>query len=204
MPKIEKTKGRTNDVRAGQAAVPHSVPGILASVITRFKHMKVSRRLLLIAAPLLLVIIALALAALIVPGRGGNGQFPPEGPTPTASAPNTSYIPGTLVPTNSWMNFYGLECTLDGQPLPAGTVITVRDPEGILCGEFRVTQAGRYGVMPVYRDDPSTQVDEGALPGDSLHFYINGVLATVTGPDEPVWTAMGDLKQVNLQASATQ
>ena len=101
------------------------------------------------------------------------------------------------------MNFYGLECTLDGQPLPAGSVITVRDPEGILCGEFTVTQAGRYGVIPVYGDDISTQVDEGALPGDSLHFYINGILATVTGPDEPVWTAMGDLKQVNLQASTT-
>jgi hypothetical protein len=105
--------------------------------------------------------------------------------------------------TNKWVNFYGLECTLDGQPLPAGTVITVRDPQDMVCGEFLVTHAGSYGIMPVYGGDPSTQVDEGALPGDSLHFYTNGILATVTGPDEPVWTAMGDLKQVNLQASTT-
>ena len=156
--------------------------------------------MLLIAAPLVLVIIALASAALIIPGRGGNEQFPPAGPTPTASTP---YIPESLVPTNSWMNFYGLECTLDGQPLPVGSVITVRDPKGILCGEFTVTTAGRYGLMPVYGYDATTQADESAVPGDSLRFYINGILATVTGPDEPMWTAMGDLKQVNLQASTT-
>jgi hypothetical protein len=195
MPKIEKADNRTNDARAGQKA-----PAILASVITGFKRMRASRRVLLIAAPLVLVIIAVALAALIVPGRGGNGQFPPAGPTPTASTP---YIPESLVTTNSWMNFYGLECALDGQPLPVGSVITARDPEGILCGEFTVTLAGRYGLMPVYGDDPPTQGDEGAVPGDSIRFYINGILATVTGPDEPVWTAMGDLKQVNLQASTT-
>lgn len=173
MPKIEKTKGRIN------------------------------RKLLLIIAPLLLVIIALAIAAVIIPGRGSNGQLSPEGPTPTGSAPDGSYIPDSLTPTNSWMNFYGLECTLDGQPLPAGTVITVRDPEGMLCGEFSVTQAGRYGLMPVYGDELASETDEEAVPGDSLDFYINGIRATVTGPDEPVWTAMGDLKQVNLAASTT-
>jgi hypothetical protein len=203
MPKIEKTNGRTNDVRAGQAAVPLSVPRILASVITRFKHMKVSRRLLLIAAPLFLVIIALALAALIVPGRGGNGQFPPAEPTPTASAPNSSYIPGTVVPTNKWVNFYGLNCTLDGQPLPVGAVITARDSQGVVCGEFVVTHIGRYGIMPVYGDDPSTEADEGAGPGDPLQFYVDGIKAAVIGPDEPVWTAMGDLKQLELSASAS-
>jgi len=149
------------------------------------------------------VIIALAVAAVIIPGRGGNGQLPPDEPTPTGSALNSSDIPDSLAPTNSWMNFYGLECTLDGQPLPVGTVVTVRDPAGMLCSEFPVTQAGCYGLMPVYGDELSTEADEGAVPGNSLDFYINGIKATVTGPDEPVWTAMGNLKQVNLAASTT-
>ncbi len=162
---------------------------------------RINRKLLLIITPVLLVIIALAVAAVIIPGRGGNGQPSPAGPAPTASAPNTSYVTGSLVSTNSWMNFYGLECTLDGQPLPVGAVITVRDPGGVLCGKFSVTQAGRYGLMPVYGDDLSTATDKGAVPGDSLDFYINGIKATVAGPDKPVWTAMGDLKQVNLTAS---
>ena len=57
--------------------------------------------------------------------------------------------------------------------------------------------------MPVYGDDPSTEVDEGAIPGDLLELRINGIRARVTGPDEPVWTAMGDLKQLNLATSTT-
>jgi hypothetical protein len=196
MSKIEKADNRTNDAGAGQGS-----SAIRTSAIAGFKRMRVSRKILLIAAPLVLVIVAVTLAAVIIPGGDGNGQIPPVGPTPTASTPNTSYITDSLAPTNIWMNFYGLECTLDGQPLPAGSVITARDQEGILCGKFTVTQSGRYGLMPLYGNDPMTQVDEGAVSGDSLHFYINGILATALGPDEPVWTAMGDLKQVNLQAS---
>jgi hypothetical protein len=198
MPKIERADNRTNDARTGQKA-----PGILASIIAGFKRMRVSRRVLLIIAPLLLVIIALAVAAVIIPGRGGNGQFPPAGPTPTASAPNSSYVTGTVVPTNKWMNFYGLESALDGQPLPVGAVITARDSQGVVCGEFVVTHVGRYGIMPVYGDDPSTEADEGAGPGDPLQFYVDGIKAAVIGPDEPVWTAMGDLKQLELSASVS-
>ena len=55
--------------------------------------------------------------------------------------------------------------------------------------------------MPVYGDDPLTEVDEGAVPGDRIKFTINDVVATVTGPDEPVWGTFGDLKQVNLAVS---
>ncbi len=171
MPKIEETKGRTN------------------------------RKLWLLIAPVLLVIIAVTVAAVVISGNDGNGQLSPEGATPTASAPGGSDITDSLMTTNIWMNFYGLECTLDGQPLPVGTMITVRDADGILCGEFTVSKAGRYGLMPVYGDDPATEADEGAVPGDSPDFYINGIKATVTGPDGPVWTAMGDLQQVNLAAS---
>jgi len=198
MPRIEKADNRRIKARGGQKS-----SALVASAIAGLKSMRVSRRILLIAAPLMLVIIAVALAAVIMPGRGGNGQLPSAGPTPTASVPNTYSLPDSVVPTNSWMNFYGLKCTLDGQPLPVGSAITVRDPKGVLCGEFTVTEAGRYGLMPVYGGNPSSQTGEGVVPGTSLHFYINGILATVKGPDDPVWTAMGDLRQVNLQASTT-
>lgn len=164
---------------------------------------RINRRLLLFIAPVLLVIIAVSVAAVIIPGRGGNGQLAPGAPIPTNSAPKGLNISNSLAPTNSWMNFYGLECTLDGQPLPVGALITVRNPDGVFCGEFSVTKAGRYGLMPVYGDELATEGHEGAVPGDSLDFYINGIKATVTGPDEPLWTTMGDLKQVNLAASTT-
>jgi len=59
-----------------------------------------------------------------------------------------------VVPTEEWANFYGLGSTLNGQPLPVGVVIRAYDPQGVVCGQFRVTRAGCYGLMPVYGDDP--------------------------------------------------
>lgn len=54
-----------------------------------------------------------------------------------------------VVPTEEWANFYGLGNTLNGQPLPVGVVIRAYDPQGVVCGQFRVTRAGCYGLMPV-------------------------------------------------------
>ncbi|MGQ9667261.1 MAG: hypothetical protein ACUVWB_08100, partial [Anaerolineae bacterium] len=114
-------------------------------------------------------------------------------------------LPGTAgaqgpIPTNEWVNFYGLNTLLNGAPVPVGAVITAYDPQGVLCGQFVVHTAGRYGVMPVYRDDPMTPTDEGAGPGDTLAFRINGLPATALGPGAPVWTANGDVIQVELSA----
>ena len=105
-----------------------------------------------------------------------------------------------LTPTNEWVNFYGLDTVLDGAPVAVGAVITAYDPSGVLCGQFVVHTAGQYGVMPVYRDDAMTGTDEGASPGDTLSFAINGVAATVLGPGSPTWTANGDVILLNLQA----
>lgn len=105
-------------------------------------------------------------------------------------------------PTNEWVNFYGLNTTLNGAPVPVGAVITAYDPSGVLCGQFVVHTAGQYGVMPVYRDDPATSVDEGAQPGDTLTFRINGQPATVLGPGAPRWTANGDVIFLDLAAGA--
>jgi LysM repeat protein len=104
------------------------------------------------------------------------------------------------IPTNEWVNFYGLNTLLNGAPVPPGAVITAYDPQGVLCGQFVVHTAGRYGVMPVYRDDPMTATDEGASPGDTITFRINGLPATALGPGLPRWTANGDVIQVELSA----
>jgi len=161
-------------------------------------------KLLTTIALVAVLFVALALTGVLVPGKGADEGLPHAGPVDaTPDSDGTSYTLGSLVPTNKWVNFYSLQSTLDGQPLPVGTVVTAHDPQGVVCGEFLVTQAGRYGLMPIYGDDPLTEVDEGAIPGDPFEFRINGIPATATGPDEPIWTAMGDLKQVNLAGSTT-
>jgi len=107
----------------------------------------------------------------------------------------------TVTPTNEWVNFYSYNTVFDDQPVHAGAVIEAYDPQGVKCGEFVVSHAGWYGAMPVYRDDPETPTDEGADPGDTITFYINGYEATPQGPETPEWTTSGDLREVDLIAS---
>jgi hypothetical protein len=196
MPEIDGGNERTKRRRTGWPMILRIVLATSTSIGRRIKGPMASWKLRATLGFAVLLIIALALAGVLISERGGNGQR-----SATPDTGGTSYTPGSLVPTDRWVNFYGLECTIDGQPLSVGALITALDPQGVVCGEFRVTQAGRYGLMPVYGDDPLTKVDEGAVAGDSLRFLINGIQAVVTGPDKPVWTAMGDLKQVNLAAS---
>ncbi len=104
--------------------------------------------------------------------------------------------------SNEWVNFYSSRSYLHGEPVPVGAVVRAYDPTGVLAGEFTVTQAGWYGVMPVYRDDPNTPQDEGLQPGEEVRFTINGIAARAMGPDAPIWTFNGELKQVDLVANS--
>jgi len=102
-----------------------------------------------------------------------------------------------VYPTYEWVNFYCDNDLYFGQPLPVGSVIDAYDPDGVRCGTYTVTEAGKYGFMPVYRDDPYMEGDQGAEPGDNIRFFINGVEAQAYG--ETVWTTNGDSWQVCLE-----
>jgi Secretion system C-terminal sorting domain len=73
------------------------------------------------------------------------------------------------------------------------------DPDGIHCGTFTVSEAGKYGFLPVYRDDPFEAGDQGAEPGDAIRFYVNGIEAVTNGPT--TWTQNGDAFEVCLDAA---
>jgi len=106
---------------------------------------------------------------------------------------------GQVVPTNEWVSFWSDSSRINNNAIPVGSVIRAYDPQGVLCGEFNVTTPGSYGLMSVYMDDPTTPlVDEGAVPGDTIHFTINGLPATPHGPKVPIWSANGDVEKVNL------
>ncbi|MGQ9715431.1 MAG: hypothetical protein ACUVST_11820, partial [Anaerolineae bacterium] len=128
------------------------------------------------------------------PTATATGVTPTPTPTPTGTR---------LFPTNEWVNFYGLTSYFGGVPIPVGAVVEAYDPTGIICGQFVVHTPGQYGIMPVYRDDPGTPGDEGAQPGDTITFRINGIPATPMGPDAPVWTANGDIRRVELNQPGT-
>ncbi len=114
----------------------------------------------------------------------------------------TDKHPIRVTPTTQWVNFVSQNTTLDGQPVPVGSIVRAFDPDGVVCGEYTVDHAGWYGLLSCYGDDPTTPGDEGARPNDSIHFTINDLLATAQGPDDAVWTQNGALLHVDLAASS--
>jgi len=113
--------------------------------------------------------------------------------------PVSASIQTDVIATNEWVSFWSDSTWFDGNPVQPGDVIDVFDPQGVHCGTYTVTASGKYGLVPVYRDDATTSsVDEGASPGELLSFMINGYKATVKTPVSPTWTTNGDVAKVHL------
>jgi hypothetical protein len=101
-----------------------------------------------------------------------------------------------VVPTPEWVDFYCDNNYFYSVLLPVGSVVDAYDPDGVHCGTWHVTEAGKYGFMPVYRDDEYTVEDEGAEPGDEISFFINGYPASTS--TEAIWTENGNNFEVCL------
>jgi hypothetical protein len=99
-----------------------------------------------------------------------------------------------VVPTDQWISVYCSAATFDNVSLKPGDIIAAYDPQGVLCGLDSVRADGAFGFMPIYRDDQYSPIDEGANPGDTITFAINGHKVFTEPPI--VWTANGDRYQV--------
>ena len=106
-----------------------------------------------------------------------------------------------VIPTKEWVSFYSSNTLLNGELVPAGSIITAHDPDGQLCGIDTVTNDGHYGFLQVYGDDPTTlDNDEGAEPGDSLYISINGYFTQSLFGIVPLWTGNGARIELDLEA----
>lgn len=122
---------------------------------------------------------------------------------PNSESESGVVIPlGALHPTPWWVNVFSPESTLDGRPLAVGDIVTAFDERGVLIGRAEVEVEGKYGLMAMYMDDPSTSIDEGADPGVVVSFRVNGIVARVLGPHEPIWSSNGDVVMLNLAATS--
>ncbi len=92
-----------------------------------------------------------------------------------------------VLPTPEWVDFYGDGITLDGRLLPVGANVQFRDEQGNLCGACQVEVAGHLPFVPVYKDDPNTDLDEGADNGSTIHVAVDGVDVN----QEFVWSGVG-------------
>ena len=103
--------------------------------------------------------------------------------------------------TPYFTEFYDSLTTYNGSPVAVGSIIEAYDPTNLLIGKWRVTSTGRYGFMNAYGDEPNTtNIHEGAVSGDIIHFKINGKAATVVSGDN-TWTH-GSRKKVRLDAGS--
>jgi hypothetical protein len=83
-------------------------------------------------------------------------------------------------------DYYSLNSLMNGAALAAGTVIEARDGNGTLCGSTVVNPDGTF-LLHVYGDDPqTTDVDEGASPGEFLQWRIDSTDVT---PASVLWIA---------------
>jgi hypothetical protein len=82
----------------------------------------------------------------------------------------TSHFPKPT-PTPQVSNYAG-SLSILGSPAAVGDEVAVFDPNGVLCGHFRVNQPGQFGMIQIYGDDTTTPEDEGAVAGDLLTFKV--------------------------------
>lgn len=105
-----------------------------------------------------------------------------------------------ITPTPWFCAVYGANPTLDGVPIPSGSILRAYDPNGVLCGVALMVHVSNviidkkpftgviYKFSPIYGDDYTTpNVDEGANEGDTIRFtlYMDGTLVNVA-PDPPL------------------
>ncbi|MCQ9206107.1 MAG: hypothetical protein NG737_07345, partial [Omnitrophica bacterium] len=70
-------------------------------------------------------------------------------------------------------DFYGIEES--PQTLKVGSIIVAKDPQGVVVGQFTITDNTHYGFLTCASDNPNTPEDEGAMDGDIITFYIDGI-----------------------------
>lgn len=96
-------------------------------------------------------------------------------------------------PTPVSMDFYGY---IKGAKV--GDILTVYDPDGVLCGQYTISKPDQYGFLHVYGDDRSTDVDEGAEQGNELRFELNNSLLIPVSGDSVSWTGDKQKERVDF------
>ncbi len=126
-------------------------------------------------------------------------EYPTSGYECTEEAdilPRAVNLTTSVTPT-PWVCDFWSAGSADG-PV-SGSVISVRDEDGTICGQGVALHGGMF-LVHVYGDDPVTEADEGAVAGSELTFEIND---EVVGNAE--WVFRGSIEiTLDRPSSGTQ
>ena len=92
--------------------------------------------------------------------------------------------------------FYGT-ATINWTNASIGSNVSAYDSDGVLCGQFIVSNKGHYGLLSCNGDDNETLIDEGAELNDNITFYVNNERAVLFGNTS--WQSR-TFKYVNVSA----
>ncbi len=131
-------------------------------------------------------------------GASGSLIYPSSSVASTGKATASAAESRTQVaPTSQWMWLWG-RLRFGAAPAPVGTLVDVIDGDGQVAGAAEVTEAGVYGALAVYLDDPETTADEGAAEGEWLTVRVDGSRVA-----QVQWTAFDDVVELDLVKVAT-
>jgi hypothetical protein len=111
-----------------------------------------------------------------------------------------SLAPAGVTPTNSWVNLYASNLTLDGEIVHGGADISAYTLDGRKIGGDFTSANGHFGFMPVYADAVSTGSESGMKPGETFYLTVDGAETN----ERFVWSNNGDRIEVTtLTAKGT-
>lgn len=111
-----------------------------------------------------------------------------------------SSSPGPVV-TDRMIHVYG-KAAVDGGNVLVGSCIRAYTPGGVICGQCEVTARGYFGLMNIFGDDPQTEAADGAGPGESLCFTIDGISAQILSDRSARWSEDGTTINIDLLVGA--
>ena len=82
-----------------------------------------------------------------------------------------------VTPGRDWMMIWSPDFRLNGEPVAAGTRVSILDGSGTVAGETFVEESGVLHLTSIYRDDPRTEIDEGAEINEQLRLRIGDTFA---------------------------
>jgi hypothetical protein len=120
--------------------------------------------------------------------------------TPVARPASKVVADGGPVPTPAWMDIYGY-LKVDTEAGQSGSMLSVVDSRGLVCGQATVANDGRYGFLHIYGDDPATEMDEGPVEGEFLTMMLDG--EPLYGAPSIRWTGSGQVRRLDMAVSST-